>query len=160
MAIAYLLTGANLGDRKKQLEIAASLIQDCAGPITATSAFYETAPWGKTDQPAFLNQALGIRTLLSPQELLKRMLQIEQQMGRIRSEKYGPRVIDIDILLYEQLALQEKDLTIPHPALPDRRFALLPLAEIAAACWHPTMRCSIGTLLERCADTGAVSKVS
>lgn len=160
MAIAYLLTGANLGDRKKQLEIAASLIQDCAGPITAASGFYETAPWGKPDQPFFLNQALGIRTLLSPQELLNKMLQIEQQMGRIRSEKYGPRVIDIDILLYEQLALQEEHLTIPHPALPDRRFALLPLAEIAATCWHPTLRCSISTLLERCADSGAVSKVS
>jgi 2-amino-4-hydroxy-6-hydroxymethyldihydropteridine diphosphokinase len=160
MAMAYLLTGANLGDRKKQLELAASLIQEWAGPITLSSGCYETAPWGKTDQPAFLNQALCVCTTLSPQELLNTLLQIEQQAGRVRSEKYGPRVLDIDILLYDQLVLQEKDLVIPHPALPARRFALLPLAEIAPTLWHPTEQCSISALLQRCSDPGGVIKVS
>jgi 2-amino-4-hydroxy-6-hydroxymethyldihydropteridine diphosphokinase len=92
--------------------------------------------------------------------LLNTLLQIEQQAGRVRSEKYGPRLLDIDILLYDQLVLQEKDLVIPHPALPARRFALLPLAEIAPTLWHPTEQCSISALLQRCSDTGGVIKVS
>jgi 2-amino-4-hydroxy-6-hydroxymethyldihydropteridine diphosphokinase len=159
MATVYLLTGSNLGDRKKQLRQAAALIDNQAGPVTATSLLYETAPWGKIDQPAFLNQAICIATEKTPQALLATLLSIEQQMGRIRAERYGPRIIDIDILLYDQLIVQEDSLQIPHPELPRRRFALLPLAEIAAGLWHPTFCCSIETLLQQTEDQGPVNTI-
>lgn len=159
MAIAYLLIGANLGDRRIQLQQAVTLIGQQAGPVTGMSSLYETAPWGKTDQPAFLNQALCITTSLSPQELLETLLRIEQQLGRIRTEKYGPRTIDIDILLYDQSCVQEEHLIIPHPELPRRRFALLPLAEIAPGYEHPILLATIDHLLLQCPDLGQATKV-
>jgi 2-amino-4-hydroxy-6-hydroxymethyldihydropteridine diphosphokinase len=156
MATVYLLTGSNLGDRKKQLEQAATQIDQQAGRITSVSSLYETAPWGKTDQPAFLNQALCISTQQTPQTLLATLLSVEQQMGRVRSTRYGPRVIDIDILLYDRLVIEEDDLNIPHAELASRRFALLPLAEIAAKHWHPKLHCTIHTLLQQCRDQSPV----
>ena len=157
---AYLLTGANLGNRAANLARARELIGLHAGRVEAASALYETAAWGKEDQPAFLNQALVIRTELSPRRLLRRLLKLERQMGRIRGEKYGPRLIDMDILLYDQEVHQYPLLTLPHPALPGRRFALLPLAEIAPGLVHPVLQKSIAELLEECPDTLAVKKYS
>lgn len=159
MATVYLLTGSNLGDRKTQLQQAATLINSQAGTIIAASLLYETAPWGKTDQPSFLNQALCISTDQTPQALLATLLSVEQQMGRVRAERYGPRVIDIDMLLYDNYIVQENGLQIPHPALPHRRFALLPLAEIAANQWHPTLHCTIKTLLEQSEDQSPVQAI-
>jgi len=160
MPLAYLLTGANLGERKKQLELATALIFERAGAKVALSAYYESTAWGKTDQPAFLNQAICIHTSLPPETLLHQLLLIEQQLGRVRGEKYGPRLIDIDILLYDQLHLQQQELVIPHPELPNRRFALVPLAEIAVDYCHPVLHCTVGTLLAHCTDQGEVFKIS
>src|SRR5215831_11303641 len=100
MNVAFLLIGGNMGNREKNFETAKSLIQHYCGKITKTSSLYQTAAWGKTDQPAFLNQALEIETKLGAEELMLQIIDIEKMMGRERAEKYGPRIIDIDILLY------------------------------------------------------------
>lgn len=157
---AYLLTGGNLGDRVSNLSRARELIGLHAGRVEAVSSLYETAAWGKEDQPPFLNQALVIDTELSPRRLLRRLLKLEKQMGRIREEKYGPRLIDIDILLYDQEVHQYPLLTLPHPALPQRRFALMPLAEIVPGLMHPVLKLSIRELLAQCTDPLPVKKYS
>ena len=129
-----------MGNRKRQLQQAAALIAKRCGEVLAASPLFETAAWGKTDQPAFLNQALLIETILEPEELLEQLLQIEAHSGRIRKERYGPRLIDIDILLYEDQVIHTASLTIPHPRLPQRRFALAPLAAIAPDVIHPVLK--------------------
>ncbi|WP_347156494.1 2-amino-4-hydroxy-6-hydroxymethyldihydropteridine diphosphokinase [Pontibacter chitinilyticus] len=154
----YLLLGGNLGDRTLYLQQARTSITDRVGPITQTSKLYETAAWGKTDQPAFLNQVLEVETGLSPEQVLQRINVIEQELGRIRQEHWGARVIDIDILFYDDLVLQTQRLTIPHPQLHLRRFTLMPLAEIAPNLDHPVLKRSIKQLLEDCADTLEVQK--
>lgn len=158
MNTAYLLTGGNMGNRLNNLQQAAELIQQNCGKIVARSSIYETEAWGKTDQPAFLNQALQITTSLSPDVLMQTLLDIESTMGRIRTFKMGPRIIDLDILLINDLIQHSPILTIPHPALPLRRFALLPLAEIAPELIHPTEKKSILELLQTCSDTLNVQK--
>lgn len=150
---AYLLIGGNTGNRQNFLQQARDYIQQRAGSVRCASKIYETAAWGKTDQNAFLNQVLLIETTLEPQLLLETLLEIELQLGRIRQEKYGPRTMDIDILFYNDIVLQTPTLTVPHPALPDRRFALQPLAEIAADYVHPVLNKNIQTLLADCTDT-------
>ena len=160
MSNAYLLTGGNLGNRQKSLEQAKALIEKQCGPVLAASSLYETAAWGKTNQPAFLNQALLIETHLPPGLLLKELLQIEAACGRIRKERYGPRLIDIDILLYDDLVMQTGFLTIPHPRLAERRFALEPLAAIAPELLHPVFHKTITLLLQECADPLPVKKIS
>lgn len=155
----YLLIGGNVGNRHQNLAKAARLIDGQAGKVVQCSAIYETEAWGKSDQPAFLNQVLEVETSLQPQSLLKAILHIEQEMGRRRNEKYGPRTIDIDILLYDNLELDTDDLVIPHPQLHLRRFALSPLAEIAATVIHPFLKKSIDELLLECPDKLAVKKL-
>ena len=110
---AYLLTGGNLGNREDNLAKARELINGQCGIIITASSLYETAAWGKTDQPAFLNQALAVDTLLTAPQLLRRILKLEKQMGRVRKEKYGPRIIDIDILLFNEEKHDYKFLTLP-----------------------------------------------
>src|SRR5690606_6131161 len=122
------------------------------GPIVQSSSLYETAAWGKTDQPAFLNQVLEVKTVLSPEQVLQGINQIEQELGRIRHEHWGARVIDIDILFYDQLILQTQRLTIPHPQLHLRRFTLLPLSEIAPQLMHPVLNQPVTQLLQDCPD--------
>jgi 2-amino-4-hydroxy-6-hydroxymethyldihydropteridine diphosphokinase len=119
---------------------------------------YETAAWGKTDQPSFLNQALEIETELDAVQLMKQILEIEKFMGRERKEKYGPRVIDIDILLFNNEQYDLPFLEIPHPQMQNRRFALTPLAEIANDLQHPVLKKSIGQLLRECPDKLEVKK--
>jgi len=160
MNIVYLLTGGNVGNRQQYLENAALLIETACGKITRRSAIYETAAWGKTDQAAFLNQALELSTLLDPGELMKALLLIEQKTGRERSEKYGPRTIDIDILLFNSAIVQSVLVTIPHPQMANRRFVLVPLNEIAAGYMHPVLKKTVSQLLAICPDTLPVKKFS
>ena len=160
MNIVYLMTGGNVGNRQQYLENAALLIETACGKITRRSALYETAAWGKTDQAAFLNQALELSTLLDPGELMKALLLIEQKTGRERSEKYGPRTIDIDILLFNSAIVQSALVTVPHPQMANRRFVLVPLNEIAAGYIHPILKKSISQLLAICPDTLPVKKFS
>lgn len=158
MNTAYLLTGGNMGNRLNHLRQAAEWIQQKCGKILAQSSVYETEAWGKTDQPAFLNQALQVETDLSPDALMQALLDIETAMGRTRTIKMGPRIIDLDILLIDDLIQTSALLTIPHPALTLRKFALLPLAEIAPLLIHPLEKKSILELLEICPDTLNVQK--
>lgn len=160
MNIVYLLTGGNVGNRQQYLENAALLIETACGKITRRSAVYETAAWGKTDQAAFLNQALELSTLLDPGELMKALLLIEQKTGRERSEKYGPRTIDIDILLFNSAIIQSALVTVPHPQMANRRFVLVPLNEIAAGYIHPILKKTVSQLLAICPDTLPVKKFS
>lgn len=157
---AYLLTGSNLGDRETQLALARELIGEKCGTISAASALYETAAWGNTDQPAFLNQALELSTELLARQLIRKLLKIEKQMGRVRKEKYGPRLIDIDILLFNDERHNYSFLKLPHPEMQNRRFALLPLAEIAPGIIHPVLKKDIATLLVECKDELPVKKYS
>ena len=144
----FLGTGTNLGDRKKNLFLALQLIEKQIGRVNSQSGIYETKAWGKTDQPDFLNQALEVYTPQTPQEVLENCLNIEQQMGRIRIEKWGTRLIDVDILFYDDLILKQPNLIIPHPFIQDRSFVLKPLEEIAPDFVHPVLERSIQNLLE------------
>ncbi|MFN8290440.1 MAG: 2-amino-4-hydroxy-6-hydroxymethyldihydropteridine diphosphokinase [Chitinophagaceae bacterium] len=160
ISTAYLLTGGNLGNREENLATARNLLHEQCGRIMAASALYETAAWGKEDQPAFLNQALKLETSLSARQLIRRILKLEKWMGRMRDEKYGPRIIDIDILLFNQEKHNYPLLKVPHPELPNRRFALLPLAEIAPDLVHPVLKKTIAALLKECPDKLEVKKYS
>lgn len=155
----FLLLGSNLGDRPQVLAAAREAIAQQAGSITSQSAIYETAPWGITDQPAFLNQVLEITTSLLPEDLLRIILNIEHDLGRVRYERWGARVIDIDMLYFGQTVMDSARLTLPHPRIQDRRFVLAPLAEIAPDFIHPVLQKTSSKLLEQCPDTSAVSKI-
>ena len=155
----FLLLGSNLGDRPQVLAAAREMIAGQAGSIVNQSAIYETEPWGITDQPAFLNQVLEITTSLLPEDLLRIILNIEHDLGRIRYERWGARVIDIDILYFGQTIMDSARLTLPHPRIQDRRFVLAPLAEIAPGFIHPVLQKTTSKLLEQCPDTSAVSKI-
>lgn len=155
----FLLLGSNLGDRLQVLAAAREAIADQAGSIVNQSAVYETAPWGITDQPAFLNQVLEITTSLLPEDLLRIILNIEHDLGRVRYERWGARVIDIDMLYFGQTVMDSARLTLPHPRIQDRRFVLAPLAEIAPDFIHPLLQKTSSKLLDQCPDTSAVSKI-
>jgi len=157
---AYLLIGGNMGDREANLEKARKLIETHCGSINSASSVYRTAAWGKTDQPDFLNQALEIYTRLNARQLIRRILKTEKLLGRERKEKYDPRIIDIDILLFNREIHELSFLKIPHPELPNRRFALAPLAEIAPGYLHPVMLKTIKELLDNCPDTLAVTRLT
>lgn len=157
---AYLLTGGNLGNRQQYLATARELIAQHCGPVTTASGLYETAAWGNTDQPAFLNQALQIQTALNARQLIRRILKIEKMMGRIRKEKFGPRLIDIDILLFNNEKHQYHFLKVPHPEMQNRRFVLVPMAEIAPDAVHPILQKTINELLNECPDALEVKKYS
>ncbi len=148
----YLLLGGNLGNRPMYLQQARESLAARLGVLTRSSSIYETAAWGNTEQPAFLNQVLEFKTVLAPEQVLQEINSIEQELGRVRLEHWGSRVIDIDILFYEDLVLQTQRLTVPHPQLHNRRFTLQPLAELAPAFEHPVLGKSIAELLEICPD--------
>jgi 2-amino-4-hydroxy-6-hydroxymethyldihydropteridine diphosphokinase len=158
MNVAYLLIGGNTGDRLYFLQSAAEAITKQCGTIKKKSAIYETAAWGIKSQDSFLNQALKLSTTLSAYELLDCILQIEENMGRVRNEKYGPRIIDIDILLFNDEIIDARNLKVPHPELPNRRFALQCLYEIAPRKIHPVLNKTVAKLLEECPDPLSVDK--
>ena len=160
MSTAHLLIGGNLGDREENLLKAIALINEQCGPLIRASSVYETEAWGKTDQPSFLNQALEISTALNARQLMRKILKIEKEMGRIRQEKLGPRIIDIDILLYENEIHDLRFLKIPHPEMQNRRFVLVPLAEIDPTLQHPVLKKTIAELLEECPDNLEVKKIT
>ncbi|WMJ75420.1 2-amino-4-hydroxy-6-hydroxymethyldihydropteridine diphosphokinase [Cytophagaceae bacterium ABcell3] len=148
----YLLTGGNQGDRRQELESACVHIEEQIGTIAEKSKIYETAAWGKTDQPSFLNQVLKVSSPLSSQEVLKKIHQIETYMGRVRKERWAERNIDIDILYYNDDIIVCDHLKVPHPELHNRRFTLYPLVELAPDFLHPVFNISNQKLLAQCPD--------
>jgi 2-amino-4-hydroxy-6-hydroxymethyldihydropteridine diphosphokinase len=158
MNIAYLLIGGNMGERQYYLSSAKELIEKDCGEIVLESSIYETAAWGLEEQAAFLNQAIEIKTPLSAIELLEKILAIEERLGRKREIKYGPRLVDIDILLFNKIVVKTEGLSIPHPQMQNRRFVLMPLAEIAAKQMHPILKKKVEQLLKECPDKLPVQK--
>ena len=152
MGLVYLLLGTNEGDRLRNLQKATKLIEERIGRIAAISSLYETEAWGGIEQGSFLNQAMSAETALPPEELLVRLKAIEQDTGRVSTLRWGPRIIDIDILLLDDIAYQSPTLNIPHLHLAERRFALVPLAEIAGKIVHPVSHTNITEMLAVCPD--------
>ena len=143
---AYLALGSNLGDKEANLRKALELVQQRGVEVVKTSSFICTEPYGVTDQPQFLNGVCEVRTSLEPLELLQTLLEIEQEMGRVRLRHWGERNIDLDLLLYEDVVMDTPELILPHPDMQNRDFVLLPLAEIAPELVHPILQKSIEEL--------------
>lgn len=152
MNTAILITGSNLGERSKNLKIAADNIGKHIGTIIEKSSIYETEAWGKVDEPSFYNQVLIVQTLLSPENLMEKILSIEKEMGRVRTIKNAARIIDVDILFYNDVTIKKNNLEIPHKEITHRRFVLMPLAEVCPAYIHPVFQLPISILLEQCTD--------
>lgn len=147
-----------MGNSLAQLKKAKSLINKQVGKASRSSAFYSTAAWGNTDQPDFLNQVIVISTKMKADEVLAQILLIEKSMGRIRTVKNAPRIIDIDILFYEKEIINEKDLIVPHPLIQERKFVLIPLNELSPNFIHPVFKKNIHELLANCKDNLPVQK--
>lgn len=155
MQTAYLSAGSNIGDRKLNLEFALTALAE-KNAVSKVSPIFETEPVGYLNQPWFLNLAIETKTLLSPTELLSVCREIEVSCGRIRTFPNAPRTLDLDILLFDDIVMNESDLIIPHPRLPERRFVLKPLAQIAPDVVHPVLKKSIRLLLDECPDRSEV----
>lgn len=150
----YLSLGSNLGDRAYNLQNAISRL-DSMVKIVSQSSIYETEPWGYPDQPAFLNQVVKANTSLEPTELLVFLKETEVSLGRQETFRFGPRLIDLDILFYDDLILDTPKLTIPHPRIAERAFVLIPLAEIAPELRHPINKKTIQEL-KTSVDSGSI----
>ncbi|MES2279657.1 MAG: 2-amino-4-hydroxy-6-hydroxymethyldihydropteridine diphosphokinase [Bacteroidota bacterium] len=159
MLNVFLLLGSNLGDRFIYLDQAIAGITANIGTVIRESSVYETGAWGKTNQPDYLNKVVLVKTDLSPQEVLRNILQIELDLGRKRQEKWGARTIDIDILFYDDMIINEPDLIIPHPELQNRRFTMEPLAEIAPEMVHPALKLNMIQLKNSLQDCLVVKKL-
>lgn len=160
MCQVYLGLGTNLGDRLKNLETAIASIVEKVGEINAYSSIYQTAAWGNTNQPDFLNMVIGVKTNLNPETLLENTQHIELKMGRERKEHWGERIIDIDILFYEEIVLLSSNLSIPHPYIADRKFVLAPLVELIPDFKHPISKQKVKELYLNCEDRMDVKKIS
>ena len=155
----FIITGGNLGKKNQNLQHAASQIEDKIGNIIEQSSIYETAAWGITDQPTFYNQVLEVHTKLFPEEIMKILLEIEKHMGRVRTIKNASRKIDLDILFFNNEIIKSENVTIPHKEIPNRRFVLTPLNEIAPDLIHPDLKKTIHELLNDCKDQLEVKKL-
>ena len=160
MSMIYLLLGANLGDRLSQLSNAFGEIEERIGSVIKHSALYETAAWGREDEPSYLNQVLCVITNLAPHELLKTIHEIESYLGRTRQLRWESRLIDIDILFYDEIILDDRDLVIPHPYIHKRKFTLVPLTEIAPEYRHPVLLKTVKQLLRELDDPLEVIRLS
>ena len=158
MNYAYIITGGNIGRVADHLATAASLLEERCGTIIDRSPIYETEPWGSAQQQNFLNQVLVIETKLSAKEVMNEIGIIENQMGRERKEKNGPRIIDVDIVFFNHQVINDPGLTIPHPHMANRRFVLEPLNQVAPAYIHPVFYKTVKQLLEECPDELMVKK--
>jgi 2-amino-4-hydroxy-6-hydroxymethyldihydropteridine diphosphokinase len=158
MATVYLALGSNIGDREKNLREAIRLLREAGLQITKISSFYETEPVDYLDQPWFLNGALEAQTEFSPTQLLTRLGAVESQMGSKKAFAKGPRLIDLDILLYGEATIKTPELQVPHPRMLRRNFVLVPLAEIAPTIRHPGWSAPVAELLAHSSDTSQVRK--
>ena len=159
MKIVFLGIGTNLGNRELNLEQSIARIEEFIGPVLMTSSIYETEPWGFQTEDKFLNLVVKAETKLTPSGLLGRILMIESLLGRVRGpNRYSSRLIDIDILVYEEMIIDQESLKIPHPLLQERRFVLVPLCEIASEMIHPVLKKSFSLLLKICTDESNVKK--
>jgi 2-amino-4-hydroxy-6-hydroxymethyldihydropteridine diphosphokinase len=156
----FLITGGNIGDRKKNLETAAGLIEKEIGSIINSSNIYETEAWGITEQAAFYNQIHIVKTEFSAKEVLDKILNIEEKMGRVRTIKNAARIIDIDVLFFNDEIINEPNLTVPHPEIINRRFVLMPLNELSPKMIHPVFQKSINELLQKCTDELRATSIS
>lgn len=152
----YLLLGANLGEPRVTFALARQQLAQQIGPIDGASGLYETAAWGVTDQPTYLNQVLRLSTALEPEAVLERTQAIERALGRVRTQRWAARLIDIDILFYDEAIIRTPALTVPHPLLHKRRFTLVPLADIAPTLVHPVLKQTALTMLATCPDQSEV----
>jgi 2-amino-4-hydroxy-6-hydroxymethyldihydropteridine diphosphokinase len=157
-SLAYLSLGSNVGDREARLRDALARLGGL-GRVVAVSSFYETEPVEFARQPWFLNCAVALETSLTPRKLMTAILRIEEEMGRRRVQKKGPRSVDIDILMFESIVMDSKELTIPHPAMHQRRFVLEPLAEIAPELLHPILKETVRELRDALPSGQAVRKM-
>jgi 2-amino-4-hydroxy-6-hydroxymethyldihydropteridine diphosphokinase len=154
----YLSLGSNVGDRGSHLQEAISRLES-GGHVVSISSLYETAPVEVTNQPSFLNCAVEIETTKMPNQLMADVLAIEREMGRQRTRNKGPRTIDIDILLFGDSVVDSPEVTIPHPAMHERRFVLEPLAEIASDAWHPVFKKTVREMMDALPMGQAVQKI-
>ncbi|MBI3236078.1 MAG: 2-amino-4-hydroxy-6-hydroxymethyldihydropteridine diphosphokinase, partial [Bacteroidetes bacterium] len=156
----YILLGGNQGEVIKNFEKAKMAIVNEIGTIHRSSSVYETAAWGNTNQPNFLNQIVEVYTIKTPHKCMELLLKIEEQLGRVRHEKYDPRTIDLDIILFGNEIINDNQLQIPHPRMNERRFVLTPLNELIPQNIHPQSKQSIAALLKKCADSLPVARLN
>ena len=158
MNTIFLQLGSNMGEREEYLQNASGILATEIGSVQKKSKVYESTPWGAENQNNYLNQVLQINSEYSAMEVLERVLKIEDKIGRVRNEKWGERIIDIDILLFNDLILEEEGICIPHIHLHNRRFVLIPLNEIAPSFIHPKYNKTINKLLSECKDIDSVQE--
>lgn len=155
-----LALGGNVGEVEKNLALALKALETHLGPILACSQAYVTEPWGPIPQGDFINQALLLQTQDSPMQVLKKILEIEQSLGRERKDRFGPRTMDIDLIFYGQKVMNEDLLILPHPRMQARRFVLQPMVEIAPNWMHPILHKTMKELLDQCPDEGKIAPLS
>ncbi len=159
MNTTYLLLGSNMGNSRQQLLYAKKNIQQQIGKIIRQSDLYSTAAWGNTNQPDFLNQVIIVQTKLTALQTMQSILTLEKIMGRIRSKKNDPRIIDIDIIFFNKEIISTANLTVPHPQLQNRNFVLVPLNQLSPNFKHPVLTQTIHQLLRNCPDNLTVNKI-
>ncbi len=160
MNTLYILVGGNMGNRPGNLKKALSWLTKEIGRVIQSSLIYETEAWGKSDQPDFYNQVHILDTKLSASEAMKSILEIEKKMGRVRTVKNAERIIDIDILFFNEEIINDSGLIVPHSEIANRRFVLVPLAELSPGFVHPVLHKSMLDLLSTCKDMLAVKPVN